>query len=174
MKRKLVIFFFFAIIGIVGVTLINCGKEKSSKELIDYYKTQLKGKYTSYCLKDVDGKSGDELVVRDDNRIIIYRYKNHAVEKVYDKDFVTGTTQIFESHKKKWPGLFYFYEDFGINYYGYICSEKGKIVTKSLWSYNHTKEVIDYNEKINPSANRELVKESRLISNDPKHVIEFK
>lgn len=66
-----------------------------------------------------------------------------------------------------YPGIFYFYADGGLNYYGYMNIQKEKLAIETLWNEDYSgisKEIGEKREKIKELSNdKKLIEESKNL-----------
>ena len=179
MKKVIIL---FLCVGIFAIFVCGCNTTKEEKnnkineKLIKWqnsYTTFLKkliknnsnGEY-EFLLKDLDNDNIPELIVKEELKLTVYRYGAEIVQ-IGNYDFVTGTTRFFSSSNINYPGIFYFYADGGLNYYGYMNIQKEKLVIETLWNEDYSgisKEIGEKRKKIKELSNdRKLIEESKNL-----------
>lgn len=176
--RKIVIN--FLVIALIVSMLYGCGlnerkNNNNETEKLDQWKCsyveslrnhqQNSNNTVEFILKDLDGKDVPELLVREETKLTIYTFTDKA-EKIESHDWVTGTTRLLYSNNSSYPGIFYFYVSGGLNHYGYMNIEDGKLKYEELWNEDYSgisKEIGEKRDRI-----KELSKDKKLILESQK------
>jgi len=129
-----------------------------------------------YVLRDLDGNSIPELIVKKQLELTVYTFDTD-IKEIGIYDFVTGTTSLFYSDNSAYPGIFYFYESGGLDHYGYMSVGDNKLVVEELWNEDYSgmaEELgIDRNKIEELSQDKELISESKNVYEDSKY-LEFR
>lgn len=90
-----------------------------------------------YFIKNIDGAGSPELFVIDyaeekGDQMKVYTYTDE-VQKI-GSYFLTGTTRLLYSDDPSCPGVFTFGVGGGLDHYGYMTIQDGKLSAKELWN----------------------------------------
>lgn len=124
---------------------------------------------TEFLLKDLDADGMPELIVKQQMKVNVYAYDN-GLQDTGSNDFVTGTTRLFYSEDTVYTGIFYFYVDGGLNHYGYMNIENGKLKIEELWNEDYSgisEELDEDRDKVKElSTDEKKIKESAKVYKD--------
>lgn len=84
---------------------------------------------------------------------------------------MTGTARFFYSDKNDFPGIFYFTVGGGVNHYGYMTIQNGKLFFKDLWEENYSTASSNSSNSIKDlSPDKELILESKAVFEENRHI----
>lgn len=186
---------------LVSVTLGSCGMTGTGKQAADQaithdatdtveewksaYQDYLNKIYKSYknpdkrlwyFCKDVDQNEIPELFVFDydsldsDEMMKAYTYQKKAVVEIGSR-CITGTTMLLYSEDSACPGIFTFDVGGGLDRYGYITVQNGKLSETDLWTETIEEEGGRKNEI---SSDKRLIRESKKVYREERRITEFK
>lgn len=127
-----------------------------------------------YFIKNIDGAGSPELFVidhaeEDGDQMKVYTYRDE-VRKI-GSYFLTGTTRLLYSDDPSCPGVFTFGVGGGLEHYGYMTVQDGKLSATELWNEDYSgisKELgKDRDRILELSSDKLLIRESgKAYKND--------
>lgn len=127
-----------------------------------------------YFIKNIDGAGSPELFVidhaeEDGDQMKVYTYRDE-VQKI-GSYFLTGTTRLLYSDDPSCPGVFTFGVGGGLEHYGYMTVQDGKLSATELWNEDYSgisKELgKDRDQILELSSDKLLIRESgKAYKND--------
>lgn len=146
--------------------------EEAYKSLLDHLyrkKRSAKNKYfLNFLLRDLDGDSIPELIIKKNTKFIFYAYVDKSVVEIGKTDEFGGTGHYFYSNSPSYPGIFYFYVGGGYEHYGYIHVENNHMIDQELWNEDFTgisKVLGKDRERIEEiSSDKQIIEESKIVS----------
>lgn len=150
------------------ITFASCKEEKPSySAFIEELKT--KNPDLHYIIKDIDNNSSDELIVLKNTAITVYT-SSDKITKLDSHDFYTGTTRLFLSDKKDFPGIFYFCCGGGVNHFGVVNIENNKLVSSQIFEEDYSGILGEKGKIYELCENKALIEESKRLYNENKDI----
>lgn len=134
-----------------------------------------------YFIKNIDGTGSPELFVidhaeEDEDQMKVYTYIDE-VQKI-GSYFLTGTTRLLYSDDPSCPGVFTFGVGGGLNHYGYMTVQNGKLSATELWNEDYSgisKELgKDRDRILELSSDKLLIRESRKAYKNDQDIDTYK
>lgn len=166
-------------------TAVSSGAAVVEEEWKSAYETYLNKRYKSnkkdpdkvlfYFCKNIDKTEVPELFVIDygveyEDRMKIYTYKSD-VEEIGSRD-MTGTTRLLYSEDPSCPGIFTFDVGGGLDWYGYITVQDGKVSETDLWTVKVGEDEDGQMNEI--SSDKRLIRESKKAYREERDILKFK
>lgn len=135
--------------------------------LNEIYKSSKSTKYYLYYFcKNIDGAGAPELfvidhAVEDGDQLKVYTYKDD-VEEIGSR-FLNGTTRLLYSEDPSCPGVFTFDVGGGLERYGYITVQDGKLLESELWNEDYSGFHKDRERIEELSSDKLLISESKKV-----------
>lgn len=111
-----------------------------------------------YAFIDISGDKVKELVTLKNKTLSVYSLAKETPELLDSHDFAEKTLRILYSDQTQFYGLFTFGVSNGVNSYGYLSLENGKIEFSQLWKENFKE-----NEITEISKYKSLIDESKYV-----------
>lgn len=165
-------------------TSVSGGAAVVEEEWKSAYETYLNKLYKSskdpdywllYFCKNIDKSDIPELFVinyekEDEYEMKIYTYTSD-VEEIGSR-YITGTTRFLYSEDPSCPGIFTFDVGGGLDRYGYITVQDGKVSETELWTVKVGEDENGPMKEI--SSDKRLIRESKKAYQEGRDIFEFK
>ena len=158
----------FLVLIMSVLSFASCKEKKPSySAFVEELKT--KNPDLHYIIKDIDKNSSDELIVLKNTAITVYT-SSDKISKLDSYDFYTGTTRLFLSDKKDFPGIFYFCCGGGVNHFGVVNIENNKLVSSPIFEEDYSGILGEKGKIYELCENKALIEESKRLYNENKDI----
>lgn len=131
--------------------------------------------YLEYFYKDIDGNGVEDLCITDGRECAttVYTFVDGQIKKFGREAFYTGTTRLFSSENKKYPGIFVFTCGGSADHYHYLSVKDGKLVSEDLWDLEYDETINKYSEDkvVAFTDDKEIIAESKYLYDNNLDII---
>lgn len=114
-------------------------KQPTSQAMVQYL-SLLQNLYAYQTLYDVNGDGEEELLIKVDNKLLVYTKGNNGAQLLVEQEFASGTSRFLSIGDADYPGLIYFCVGGGKSQYYYLTLDNvqnKEFVLTPLWTDNY-------------------------------------